>query len=115
MHGSAWAKDRPREVIEESIKNSLCFGVYETAGRKQIGFARIVTDKATFSWLCDVFIEETHRKKGVGTWLISCVIEHPSVKNTVSLLGTQDAHLFYEKHRYVRSEQMKRLPAEKSP
>ncbi len=111
LNRTYWAKNRPREVIAETIRNSVCFGVYDKNSRKQVGFARVVTDKATFSWLCDVFIAEEHRKKGLGTWLLSCVTTHPFVKNSVSLLGTHEAHGLYEKFGYVRSEQMKRLPS----
>jgi GNAT superfamily N-acetyltransferase len=110
LNATYWAKDRPRAIIEEAIRNSVCFGVYEQESRKQVGFARVVTDKATFSWLCDVFIDEQYRKKGLGKWLMSCVTTHPFVKNSMSLLGTLDAHGLYEKYGYVRSEQMKRVP-----
>jgi GNAT superfamily N-acetyltransferase len=105
---SYWAKDRPREVIEESIRNSVCFGVYESAGNRQVGFARIVTDKATFSWICDVFIDGDYRKRGLGTWLMSCVASHPLVVNSNSLLGTRDAHGLYGKFGYERAELMRR-------
>jgi GNAT superfamily N-acetyltransferase len=108
LAGTYWARNRPRGVIEESLRNSLCFGVYEKESNKQIGFARVVTDKATFSWICDVFIQEEHRSKGLGKWLVSCVTEHPIVKHSTSLLGTLDAHGLYEKYGYVRSEMMRR-------
>ena len=110
LNSTYWAKGRSRETVEESIRNSLCFGVYKTETREQIGFARVVTDQATFSWICDVFIEETHRKKGLGKWLVECVTAHPSVKNCRSFLGTADAHALYEKFGYARSEVMRRLP-----
>ena len=110
LNASYWAKDRPRAVVEESIRQSLCFGVYEKENQKQVGFARVVTDQATFSWVCDVFIDEQHRKQGLGKWLMACVTAHPFVKNSLSLLGTRDAHHLYEQFGYVRSEQMKRLP-----
>jgi GNAT superfamily N-acetyltransferase len=108
LKASYWAGDRPREVIEESIRNSLCFGVYEKESNRQVGFARVVTDRATFSWICDVFIDEEHRKHGLGKWLMSCVTEHPNVAKSNSLLGTRDAHGLYEKFGYVRSELMRR-------
>lgn len=110
LNATYWAKNRPRAVIKESIRNSVCFGVYEKKTKKQVGFARVVTDKVTYSWLCDVFIDKDHRKQGLGKWLMSRITAHPAVKNTVSLLGTLDAHGLYEKFGYVRSEQMKRLP-----
>jgi GNAT superfamily N-acetyltransferase len=110
LNATYWAKNRSRAAMEEAIGNSVCFGLYLQSTQQQVGFARVVTDKATFSWLCDVFVDESHRKKGLGKWLISCVTTHPAVKNTVSLLGTLDAHGLYEQYGYVRSEQMKRLP-----
>ncbi len=65
---SYWAKGRTRETVEKSIANSLCFGVY--AGERQVGFARVVTDYATFAWLCDVFVDEAYRGQGLGKRLI---------------------------------------------
>ena len=108
LKASYWAGDRPREVIEESIRNSLCFGVYEKESNRQVGFARVVTDQATFSWVCDVLIDERYRGRGLGKWLMSCVVSHPHVKDTSSLLGTRDAHGLYEKFGYRRSEGMRR-------
>jgi GNAT superfamily N-acetyltransferase len=117
---SYWAQNRPRGVIEQSIRNSTCFGVYEKAGRRQVGFARVVTDGATFSWLCDVVIDERHRKKGLGKLLMSAVIGHPGLAGTMFLLGTRDAHGLYEKYGFVRAEMMRRIspaaaPKEPSP
>jgi GNAT superfamily N-acetyltransferase len=115
LNGTYWAQNRPRAVVEESIRNSVCFGVYEKESKRQVGFARVVTDKATFSWICDVFIAENHRKKGLGKWLMACVAEHPFVKNSVSLLGTRDAHGLYEKYGYIRTELMRRPRQEEEP
>ena len=103
-----WASQRTRAVVEESIRNSTCFGIYESQTKKQVGFARIVTDRATFSWICDVVIDEGQRKHGLGKWLMACVVSHPFVQGTVSLLGTRDAHGLYEKYGYARWEAMKR-------
>jgi GNAT superfamily N-acetyltransferase len=108
LNSTYWAATRPREVIEESIRNSLCFGVYEKESKQQVGFARVVTDKITFSWVCDVFITDSYRKRGLGKWLMACVVEHPDVKRTLSVLGTKDAHGLYEKYGFVRTELMKR-------
>jgi len=94
---SYWAKGRAIEVVQVSIENSLCFGVYE--GSRQVGFARVVTDYATFSWLCDVFILETHRGRGLGKWLVETVVGCPGLKNTRRfLLATSDAHDLYAKY-----------------
>jgi GNAT superfamily N-acetyltransferase len=108
---SYWAQKRTRRVIELSIRNSLCFGVYEKESRRQVGFARIVSDGATMSWLGDVFIDEAHRRRGLGKLLMSCVVAHPHVSATACLLATRDAHGLYEKYGFVRAEHMKRLPS----
>jgi N-acetylglutamate synthase-like GNAT family acetyltransferase len=90
-----WSEGIPRTVIERAIMHSLCFGVYDTS---QIGFARVVTDYATFGYLCDVFVAEQYRGKGVGTWLMECVMSHPDLQGfrRWSLL-TRDAHNLYRK------------------
>ena len=96
-HRSYWAQGRTLEIISRSIENSLCFGVYESD--KQVGFARVVTDYATFGWICDLFILETHRKQALGKWLIESIISHPSLKNIRRLLlATKDAHELYRKY-----------------
>lgn len=102
-----WAADRPRDTIEKSIENSISFGIY-TDGR-QIGFARVVTDKAVFSWLLDVVIDESYRGKGLGQWLVDCILEHPDIRETNMSLSTKDAHLFYEKYGFKRNETMRRV------
>src|SRR5262249_44742978 len=71
---SYWAKDRPLEVVRRALDNSLCFGLFERD--RQVGFARVVTDRATFAWLCDAFILETDRTQGLGKWLIECVMRY---------------------------------------
>ncbi len=106
LQGSYWAETRPKDTIQESIANSLCFGVYLSADRSQIAFARVVTDKVTFSWICDVIVDEGHRGKGIGKALMSAVMEHPYVHSTVSLLGTRDAHGLYEQFGFARREMM---------
>jgi len=91
---SYWAAGRSLEVVERSIQNSLCFGVY--LGNEQVGFARVVTDYATFSWLCDVFILEPYRGRGLGKWLIAMVVDHPELQSAKQfLLATRDAHELY--------------------
>jgi GNAT superfamily N-acetyltransferase len=89
-----WASDRPRDRIERSLANSLVFGMYE--GTKQIGLARVVTDYATFAWLCDVFIDEDYRGKNLGKWLLDSVLSHPDLKGLRRfLLATRDAQGLY--------------------
>jgi GNAT superfamily N-acetyltransferase len=91
---SYWANNRPKEVIARSIINSLCFGVYD--GEEQVGFARVITDYATYAWLCDVFIHENYRGRGLGKWLMACVLAHPDLQSPKRwALATQDAHGFY--------------------
>ncbi len=91
---SYWAQGRPRAAIERSIAGSIPFGVYE--GNVQIAFARVVTDGATFGWLCDVFVDEAHRGRGVGKLLIRSVVADPRVRSVRVVLATRDAQGFYE-------------------
>lgn len=89
-----WADKRERAVIEKSIQNSLNFGVYD--GSRQIGFARVVTDRATFAYLCDVFIHEDYRGKALGKWLMECILHHPELTGLRRWsLATRDAHGLY--------------------
>jgi GNAT superfamily N-acetyltransferase len=111
LSGSYWAQERPRSVIEASLRKSLCFGVYDASSQRQVGFARVVTDGATFSWLCDVVIDEKHRKKGLGKFLMAAVMADPRIRDTMFLLGTRDAHGLYEKYGFARLEMMRRKPA----
>jgi GNAT superfamily N-acetyltransferase len=91
---SYWAENIPYETVRKSIEGSICFGVYE--GKKQIGFARLVTDSATFAYLADVFIDENYRGKGLGKWLMKIILEHESTKGLRRLmLATRDAHGLY--------------------
>jgi GNAT superfamily N-acetyltransferase len=97
-----WSPGRPREIIEESFRNSLCFGLFD--GDRMIGFTRVVTDKVVFSWFCDVWVDPAYRGRGLGTWMMQCVMEHPDVAATRQVLITQDAHGFYEKLGFERRE-----------
>lgn len=94
---SYWAKGRSLDVIEKSIANSLCFGVYDD--QAQVGFARVVSDYATFGWVCDVFILESHRGLGLSKWLVETIIEHPDLRGIRRLLlATRDAHELYRRY-----------------
>ena len=91
---SYWAKGRSRETVERSIRNSLCFGVY--AANKQIAFARVVTDRAVFAYLADVFVVPEFRGRGVSKLLMRAILAHPDLQTLRSfLLGTRDAHGLY--------------------
>lgn len=107
---SYWAAARPRTKIRKSLRNSVCYGVYEKASGRQVAFARLVTDGVTFSWLCDVIVDERCRGQGVGTLLLKHIFSRAPGKNTMCLLGTRDAHEFYRKIGFNDSAQMKRLP-----
>ena len=100
IHGflsrSFWAEDIPKKLVAKSIRNSLCFGVFH--GRDQVGFARVVTDRATYAYLCDVYILESHRGKGLSKRLIEVVMAHPDLQGLRRFqLVTRDAHGLYKR------------------
>ncbi len=98
---SYWAAGIPLAVVKRSIDNALCFGVYHQDG--QVGFARVVTDYATFAYLGDVFILESHRGRGVGKRLVKTIMEHPDLQGLrLWLLGTKDAHELYRKYGFKK-------------
>src|SRR5688572_23958194 len=93
---SYWARERAKEQTETAIKNSLPFGVYK--GENQVGFARVVTDYATFAYLGDVYILEQFRGRGLSKWLMEVIINHPDLQGFRRwVLATKDAHTLYEK------------------
>jgi len=96
LQTTSWAKGFSVEQLQEAFSNSLCFSLF--ADEKQIGFARVITDRVTFAYLCDVYIAEECRGRGLGTWLVRCVLEHPTVSNLrrVALI-THDAQAFYRR------------------
>jgi len=92
---SYWARGIPHEIVERSLQNSLCIGIY-TPSHAQVGLARVVTDFATFAWLCDVFVLAPHRGNGLGKALVQAVLSHPRLQGLRRFsLGTQDAHGLY--------------------
>ncbi|MEO7309772.1 MAG: GNAT family N-acetyltransferase [Chitinophagaceae bacterium] len=107
---SYWAQNIPIEVVRKSIAGSCCFGVYKDA--RQIGLARVVTDYASFGYLCDVFIDAAFRGLGLSKWLMEVIHSHQDLQGfRVWLLGTKDAHGLYaqfgytqlpEPHRFMR-------------
>jgi GNAT superfamily N-acetyltransferase len=100
VHGfltaSYWAKGIPEQTVRRSIDHSLCFGVY--SGSRQMGFARVISDLATFAYLADVFILEDFRGRGLSRWLMQCIMEHPELQGLRRWsLVTRDAHGLYRK------------------
>jgi GNAT superfamily N-acetyltransferase len=89
-----WAEGIPREVVARSIEGSLCFGIYH--GERQIGLARVISDRATYAYLGDVYVLEEFRGRGLGKWMMECVMKHPELQGLRrwSLL-TRDAHGLY--------------------
>lgn len=110
---SYWAQNRTKEQTETAIKNSLPFGVY--SGENQIGFARVVTDYATFAYLGDVYILEGFRGRGLSKWLMETIVNHPDLQGFRRwVLATKDAHTLYEKfgfHALVHPERWMEKPA----
>ncbi len=112
---SYWAQGLDRAVLEKALAHSLNFGLY--TGARQIGLARVVTDYATFAWLCDVYVHSDFRGHALGKWLMSCVVAHPELQ-TLRRFGlvTRDAHGLYEQFGWqalARPERhMERLPAD---
>jgi GNAT superfamily N-acetyltransferase len=97
---SYWAKGIPLDVVCRSIEGSLCFGLYD--GDEQVGFARVVSDGATFAYLADVFILDSHRGRGLGKLLVSAVLAHPELQGLRRwVLATRDAHGLYVQHGFA--------------
>ena len=92
--GSYWAAGVPRDVVARSIEGSIPFGLYR--GGRQAGFARVVSDRATFAWLADVFVLPEHRGRGLGRWLVATAMDHPDLRGLRRwMLATRDAHGVY--------------------
>jgi GNAT superfamily N-acetyltransferase len=106
-----WAPGVPLDVVERSIANSVCFGVYAADG-EQVGFARVVTDRATFAWLADVYIESAHRGHGLGKRLVATVLDHPELQGLRRwMLGTADAHELYRRFGFDGLKEVRRFMA----
>lgn len=102
---SYWAAGVPVAIVQKAIDGSLCFGVFH--GGQQAGFARVVTDKATFAWLADVFIVESHRGKGLSKWLMEIITAHPDLQGLRRfMLATRDAHGLYRQFGFKEPEQI---------
>jgi GNAT superfamily N-acetyltransferase len=102
-NSSYWAVGRSLDRVARSIENSLSFGVY--LNQEQIGFARVVTDYATFAWLADVFILEQHRGRGLSKWLVEVIVGHPQLQGLRRwMLATRDAHGLYRRYGFKNLE-----------
>lgn len=105
-----WSEGIPLDVLERAVAGSLNFGLYDT--EDQIGYARVVTDKTTFAWLCDVFVLEAARGQGLGRWLVGCVIAHPSLQGLRRwMLATADAQPLYRDFGFEIPAEPERLMA----
>lgn len=98
---SYWAPGVPREVVERSLRGALCFGLFK--GGAQVGLARVITDRATFAYLSDVYVLEEHRGQGLSKWLVQVILAHPDLQGLRRfVLATKDAHGLYEKFGFSR-------------
>jgi len=118
IHGflttSYWAEGILFDIVKKSISHSLNFGLYR--GDQQIGFARVITDYATFAYIGDVFILEEYRGRGLSKWMMEAVAEHPELQGLRQwILFTRDAHRLYEKTGFVRAENAERLMVKRNP
>ncbi|MBZ4415856.1 GNAT family N-acetyltransferase [Myxococcus sp. RHSTA-1-4] len=96
LQSSYWAAGIPLELVRRAVENSLPFGLYRLGTGEQVGFARVVTDFATFAYLADVFIAEAVRGQGLGRWLVETLVGHPELQGLRRwLLATRDAHSLY--------------------
>lgn len=101
---SYWAKRIPVDVVKRSVEHSLCFGIY--TGAQQVGFARLVTDKATFAYLADVFVLPAHRGRGLSKWLMNVIQSHPEVQGLRRwMLMTRDAQRLYTQFGWTELEE----------
>jgi GNAT superfamily N-acetyltransferase len=119
---SYWARGIPRDVVARSIANSLCFGVYAFAkgapnpGRRQVGFARVATDRATFAYLADVFVLPEHRGHGLSKRLMEAVLAHPDLQGLRRwMLATADAHELYRRYGFTALSQPDRFMQRHDP
>ncbi len=98
---SYWAQQIPFETFARSAENSLCFGIYDSTGA-QAGFARVISDFATFAYIADVFVLESHRGHGLGKWLMECIQQHPRLQGLRRwVLTTRDAHGLYAQYGFT--------------
>ncbi|MFM1770173.1 MAG: hypothetical protein RJA22_2702 [Verrucomicrobiota bacterium] len=117
LAGTAWAADRPRALTERAVARSAWVGLYARAGAgwRQVGFARAVTDEATFAWLCDVVVHPDYRGRGLGRWMVGCLLEHPRLQTLSQYLRTETASGLYESLGFQRVEVLRRSRRDGGP
>jgi GNAT superfamily N-acetyltransferase len=108
LSDSYWAAGIPREIVDRSIENALCFGVYDE--NRQVGFARVISDFATFAYLADVFVLPSHRGRGLAKWLMEAILGHPKLQGLRRwMLATRDAHGLYRQVGFTELANPERL------
>jgi len=111
---SYWAQGRTRAVVERSINNSLCFGVYRST--QQVAFARVITDRAVFAYLADVFVVPEFRRRGISKALVRAILDYPELEGLrVILLKTRDAHGLYSQFGFRPLQQPEEMMGLYSP
>ena len=109
-----WSPGIPLAVVKKALSSSLCFGLYHRG--EQVGLSRVVTDYSTFAYLCDVYVLEAHRGKGLGQWLVECVMTHPELQNLRRfLLATRDAHGIYANFGFTGLKSVERMMERHDP
>lgn len=101
-----WSKNRTEETIERSLDNSLCLSVWDVD--TMVGFARVVTDYATFAWLCDVYVAPDRRGEGIGKVMVEAILNRDDLQTVRWMLGTRDAHPLYEQYGFQTSTETDR-------
>jgi GNAT superfamily N-acetyltransferase len=105
LRGSYWSPDIRREVTQRAVENSICAGAFEKSSGRQIGFARAASDRATFAWLCDVYVLEEHRGQGLSKAMVRALVVHPDLQTLRRwLLATRDAHGLYKQFGFTPVE-----------
>ncbi len=115
LERSYWAAQIPFETVRKSLDQSLCFGLYAPDGA-QVGFSRVITDRATFAYLCDVYVLEEHRGRGLSKFLMRCVSKHPELQGLRRfMLATADAHGLYAQFGFTPPSRPERLMEKLDP
>lgn len=107
LRDAYWSVNRTPERIERSLRNSVVVGAYD--GERQVGLARVVTDRATFAWLCDVIVDEDHRGRGIGKALVAAALAHEELQGMRWVLATSDAHELYRRFGFTELTAPERL------